>query len=109
MVNKGDMCEYEPILDVKVAVKRINRLINGNELFKADKDALKTIMYHYEAQKFSQKMEENRADKLEADIRHLGVDMRVTQASINNEEVIIGFNIALALMNKHLGREGKDT
>ena len=59
-MKQGDICEYEPKLDIKVAVKRINRLINEDGLFKADKDALKTIMYHYEAQKCSQKMGERK-------------------------------------------------
>ena len=38
-------------------------------------------------------------------LKSLGEDMRITQKSITDEKVLIGFNMAVALCNKHLGKE----
>ena len=38
------------------------------------------------------------------DIKALSEDMRIAQKGIANEKVLIGFNMAIALCNKHLGR-----
>jgi hypothetical protein len=46
--------------------------------------------------------------KQEPNIKALGEDMRICQESITDEKVLIGFNMAVALCNKHLGeREDK--
>lgn len=37
-------------------------------------------------------------------IKALGEDMRITQKGIADEKVLFGFNMAIALCNKHLGR-----
>ena len=37
-------------------------------------------------------------------IKALGEDMRIFQKGIADEKVLIGFNMAIALCNKHLGR-----
>lgn len=41
-------------------------------------------------------------DKLQEAIKALGDDMRICQKSIKNKKVFIGFNMAVALCNKHL-------
>ena len=47
--------------------------------------------------------------ELESRIKSLGEDMRIAQKSITDEKVLIGFNMALALMNKHLGENCDET
>lgn len=39
---------------------------------------------------------------LDTKIKALGEDMRICQKSITDEKVLIGFNMAVALCNKHL-------
>ena len=41
-------------------------------------------------------------DRLQEAIKALGEDMRKCQKSITDEKVLIGFNMAVALCNKHL-------
>ena len=41
-------------------------------------------------------------DRLQENIKALGEDMRICQKSIKNKKVLIGFNMAVALCNKHL-------
>jgi chromosome condensin MukBEF ATPase and DNA-binding subunit MukB len=41
-------------------------------------------------------------DRLQENIKALGEDMRKCQKLITDEEVLIGFNMAVALCNKHL-------
>lgn len=41
-------------------------------------------------------------DRLQENIKALGEDMRICQKSITDEKVLIGFNMAVALCNKHL-------
>ena len=36
-------------------------------------------------------------------LKPLGEEMRITQKAITDEKVLIGFNMAVALCNKHLG------
>lgn len=43
--------------------------------------------------------------ELEAKVKSLGEDMRMAQKSITDEKVLIGFNMAVALCNKHIGKE----
>ena len=38
-------------------------------------------------------------------IKSLGEEMRITQKSITDEKVLLGFNMAVALCNKHLGEK----
>ena len=40
-------------------------------------------------------------DRLQEAIKALGEDMRICQGSITDEKVLIGFNMAVALCNKH--------
>ena len=40
-------------------------------------------------------------------IKALGEDLRMVQKGIANEKVLIGFNMAIALCNKHLGKESE--
>ena len=40
--------------------------------------------------------------KIRKSIKALGEDMRICQKSITDEKVLIGFNMAAALCNKHL-------
>lgn len=41
-----------------------------------------------------------------SDIKALGKEMRTTQKAITDEKVLIGFNMAVALCNKHIsGKE----
>lgn len=40
-------------------------------------------------------------DRLQENIKALGEDMRKCQESITDEKVLIGFNMAVALCNKH--------
>lgn len=42
-------------------------------------------------------------DCIRKNIKALGEEMRITQKSIINKEVLIGFNMAVALCNKHIG------
>ena len=42
-------------------------------------------------------------DDIKAKIKTLGEEMRITQKSIADSRVLIGFNMALALCNKHIG------
>lgn len=39
-------------------------------------------------------------------IKALGEDMRICQKSITDEKVLIGFNMAVAICNKHLAERG---
>lgn len=41
-------------------------------------------------------------DRLQEAIKALGEDMRICQKSITDEKVLIGFNMAVAICNKHL-------
>ena len=41
-------------------------------------------------------------DRLQEAIKALGEDMRKCQESITDEKALIGFNMAVALCNKHL-------
>lgn len=52
-------------------------------------------------------VEKEQEDELKAKIKTLGEEMRITQKSIADEKVLIGFNMALALCNKHIGGNGK--
>ena len=36
-------------------------------------------------------------------IKTLGEEMRITQKGITDEKVLLGFNMAIALCNKHIG------
>jgi len=36
-------------------------------------------------------------------LKPLGEEMRITQKAITDEKVLIGFNMAVALCNKHIG------
>ena len=40
-------------------------------------------------------------------IKALGEEMRITQKSITDEKVLLGFNMAVALCNKHIGKENE--
>ena len=42
-------------------------------------------------------------EEYEQAIKALGEDMRIVQKGISDEKVLIGFNIAVALCNKHIG------
>ena len=45
----------------------------------------------------------------ETNIKSLGEDLRICQKFITDDKVLIGFNMAVALCNKHLGEsEGKE-
>ena len=39
-------------------------------------------------------------------LKSLGEEMRITRKAITDEKVLIGFNMAVALCNKHLGQKG---
>lgn len=39
-------------------------------------------------------------------IKELGEDLRIAQKGIIDEKVLLGFNMAVALCNKHIGKEG---
>lgn len=38
-------------------------------------------------------------------IKELGEDMRIAQKGIRDKKVLLGFNMAVALCNKHIGKE----
>lgn len=99
--------EYEPILDIKDAIRTINRLINEKGLKQDEKDALKTIMYHYHALKFLKSSRTDQLRNLENKVRELGEDLRKGRKEIKSKKVLIGFNYAVALMNKHFSGEEK--
>jgi len=40
----------------------------------------------------------------EQDIKTLGEEMRIMQKGITDEKVLLGFNMAIALCNKHIGK-----
>lgn len=40
-------------------------------------------------------------------IKELGEDLRIAQKGITDKKVLIGFNMAVALCNKHIGKEQK--
>ena len=42
-------------------------------------------------------------EELKEKIKTLGEEMRITQKGIADEKVLIGFNMAIALCNKHIG------
>lgn len=42
-------------------------------------------------------------------LKPLGEEMRITQKSIADEKVLIGFNMAIALCNKHIGGQNEQS
>ena len=42
-------------------------------------------------------------------LKPLGEEMRITQKAITDEKVLIGFNMAVALCNKHLGGDDNES
>ena len=44
----------------------------------------------------------------ESNIKALGEDMRICQKAITDEKVLIGFNMAVAICNKHLAESEEE-
>lgn len=78
------------------AWNRIDAIIAKHEI--DDEYVTITSFLDYDALRMARKVLEQ-----EPNIVALGEELRICQNSITDEKVLIGFNMAVALCNKHLG------
>jgi hypothetical protein len=81
-----------------------------NDFFFADKGSQKGIYCSYCGKwlKWADKDEQNLAMKQESTIKALGEELRKARKGIADEKVLIGYNMAVAICNKHLGESEVD-
>lgn len=71
---------------------------SGRDLNAHTNDVLRQILRNVKSDRVLQSV-----NPQEPNIVALGEDMRICRESITDEKVLIGFNMAVALCNKHLG------
>lgn len=77
--------------------------IEKEKAIKADLASIENRVRHAFNQGYDLGYKEGKATASNKAVAELGEDLRKTRTAICNKKVLIGFNLAIAVMNKHLG------
>ena len=107
-IVKAIKAEYTPA-EALIINHAMRRYACDEEVNKIDREIMEQMLevepiftdFEHKAEIVISQLRADR-DRLQKNIKALGEDMRISQKSIKNKEVLIGFNMAVALCNKHL-------